>query len=173
MVGVLFIGITTQGQGMAWRRERGTARGYVNDDTGQRISYRAYRVLYEASEGYTPLDLPRLAKVRAKQAAYRDLVDSRHKLEQSIRVAAINDRGLTLEQSYAAEREALKVSKAAIMKSQEFKKDVSELKRLSKIKTKDRTRKQTRDLVAVLKRLDEDRASKAEASYLRRKPRVA
>jgi hypothetical protein len=153
---------------MAWKREAGSARGYVNTDTGARISYRQYRALYVASENYRPLDLPRLAKLRSKQAQYQDLVAARLKLEQSRRLASIRDANLSPAQIDALEREATRVSKSAIMKSPEFKADIKRLKQLSKIKTGDRTKAQTRELVEVLKRLDENRGASAEDKYLRR-----
>jgi len=158
---------------MAWKREKGTARGYINTDTGARISYRQYRALYVASENYRPLDLPRLAKQRSKQAAFNDLVTARQKLEISRNLASIREANLTAAEIQAAEQRALKVSREKIRQSEQFKKDVRALKRLSKIKTAKRTPEQTRELNAVLKRLDEDRANKFEDSYLKRAPRVS
>jgi hypothetical protein len=153
---------------MAWKREKGSARGYVNTETGARISYRQYRALYVASANYRPLDVPRLAKARSKQAQYRDLVAARLKLEQSRRLSAIREANLSPAQIDAVERGAARVSKSGIMKSSQFKADIARLKQLSKIKTDDRTKAQTRELVDVLKRLDENRGTAAEDKYLRR-----
>ena len=66
---------------MAWRRERGSARGYINTETGERLSRRQYDTLRELEGERKHLDTVRLAAQRRAQRRYNDLVYSASKKE--------------------------------------------------------------------------------------------
>lgn len=57
-----------------WVREPGTARTYIDLDTGTRLSRRAYDKMRELEGARTRYDLPRLARQQRAQQKYNDLV---------------------------------------------------------------------------------------------------
>lgn len=111
-----------------FRREQGTARGYINAQ-GQRLSYRQYRNLLKTANAVQPLDLAGLANRRVKQGEYNDVVkraaDRRRKeLEASLK--AVRKAGDT--NAAAALETDLRRVKSGIMKSEQFKADLALVK---------------------------------------------
>jgi hypothetical protein len=66
---------------VAWKRERGSARGYINTETGERLSRRQYDTLRELEGERKHLDSVRLASQRRAQKRYNDLIYSASKKE--------------------------------------------------------------------------------------------
>jgi predicted CopG family antitoxin len=112
-----------------FRREAGTARGYVTP-TGERVSYRQYRALLKTAGRVEPLDLATLANRRVKQAAYNDVVKraverKRDQIEKAIEFAEEMGEDETVEDL----QDELRTLKSATMKSAEFKDALQTIKR--------------------------------------------
>jgi hypothetical protein len=139
---------------MAFRRLSGSARNYLNTETGEAISYRQYRRIYERGDEYRPLSLPDLARRRAKQAQYNRLVGARHKGLQAQALARLDTSQVGLVEAAKRERDTLRgVSKAEIMRDPGFKSDIQELKRLNKKSIKRLTRAELAEYKDILERL--------------------
>ena len=127
-----------------------TSRRYLNTETGADISYRQNRIIFEQSEKYAPLPLPKLARVRAKRQKYLDLIHGKQTELQSRRVAAVRTAGLTPEEEAKAIREAMKVSRAEIIKSPETK---AQIKRLVELTAKSHKQRLTKAEVKEMHRV--------------------
>lgn len=138
----------------AWRRERGSARGYINDETGQRLSRRAYDAMQEQANKRTHLDLVELANYRLKSKKYNDLVNARYKEVLNEGLSALDTTNLTLvEESKRISEYQKSVSKQAIRTDKEFKQLFKDLKKLGKKKPENRTPQETRRLTDILETL--------------------
>jgi hypothetical protein len=139
---------------VAFVRERGTARGYIDEDTGIRISRRQYDRLRELAGKRTHLDLETLASRRRKSRAYYDVLNARHREITNEALSKLDTTKLNLiEEQKALNDLAKSIKKSELARSQEFKQLHRDLKKLSKKRPDQRTKEDTTRLVDILEQL--------------------
>ena len=124
---------------MTWKREAGSSRGYVDAETGQRLSYRKYRELLERENKVKHLDPDSLAIQRRKQHRYNNLVKKATQktiLQSEIKmqeIAKFLAEGIITQSQFDIKIKNLKKrsSKSHIMQSKSFKRSIKRLKEIA------------------------------------------
>lgn len=112
-----------------YRREPGTARGYISP-TGERISYRQYRADVTAADLVTHLDAVDLANARRKQTAFNDIINQMAKVRRRSLDNVIENATAAGDPELAAElAEERRTLKSQLIKSDARKEALRDLKK--------------------------------------------